>query len=115
MTDLNNAKVGDEVVTVRAGTGSGMPNARTFYKIVRVTDTQVVCAHDRRFRKSDGKPIGDDFSPRARLATQEDYNAENVRKRMIEARKFMEDFRVTQNNLGIVEHFIAMIKVNNME
>lgn len=55
---LATIKVGDQVVTSKAGY-EGRKSTST---IERLTDTQAVCANGKRFKRSDGRVIGDSYT-----------------------------------------------------
>ena len=75
--DLTNIKVGDKLaIRVKGSSWSKFPISHHILVVDRETDTQVVCVSERngggewRFRKLDGKQIGEDYS-HAELATDE--------------------------------------------
>jgi len=101
MIDLSNIKVGDKLALREKSSGWGYYSISHRILVVdRITATQVLCVNEQggsgewRFRKSDGKEIGENYS-HAELATDELLSSVNEQRsrlaRHLAARRKLND------------------------
>ena len=103
MAALENIEIGDYIAVSHYGMTPALK------KVIRLTQTQIVCAHDERFNRLTGRRVGESGgfnTSYARKATEADYSE----WRMKRAKRQLADIAVTAENLVAVEAFITAMK-----
>lgn len=94
-TDLTKLQVGDMVAMDVNSRWGVILNRFDLFHVERITATQVITKNGLKFRKSDGKKIGGNYSEYAFIPTDEQLEAERAfrkeAKRKFEARKWLEE------------------------